>query len=514
MTACAAPQDRCTDEPQIPTEGSNQVVRNEGCPVREGNYINGRWVAPEEGITYDHRNPADLTQITGTWPRSTAPDVHSAIQAARKAFEGWRKATVYQRAEHLRKALSLMRERIDRIAAVITVENGKTLAESRAEIVSAIKEMDYQINEGIRLGGRIMPSEREGILAYGVRVPLGVVAVISPWNFPFNVPSRKITPALITGNTCILKPAGLTPGVGAEFVALFADADLPEGVLNFVTGCGTVLGPALVEDPAIKAVTFTGSTDVGVEIHRLAAKNLTRTQLEMGGKNPIVVLADADLDSAADATVLAAYACAGQWCTSTSRAVVEEAIHDEFVAMLLERVRKIQVGRGTAPDTTMGPVCGKAQLAGVLDYIRKGRDQGARLIVGGSQIQDGELANGCFIEPTIFTEVTSDMAIAQEEIFGPVLSVLRAADFDDAVDIANRVRFGLSSSVYTKDLHRALTFVERTEVGLTHVNIPTAFKEPQLSFGGVKLSGCGLPEAGDTGVEFFTEHKVAYIRYR
>ena len=482
--------------------------------MREGNYINGKWVASQEGIVYDHRNPADLTQITGTWPRSTAVDARSAIQAALKAFEGWRRATVYRRAECLRKALSLMRERIDRIAAVITAENGKTLAESRAEIVSAIKEMDYQINEGIRLGGRIMPSEREGVLAYGVRVPLGVVAVISPWNFPFNVPSRKITPALITGNTCILKPAGLTPGVGAEFVALFEDAGLPEGVLNFVTGCGDVLGPALVEDPAVKAVTFTGSTDVGVGIHRTAAKNLTRTQLEMGGKNPLVVLADADLDEAAEAAAVAAYACAGQWCTSTSRAIVEQSIHDEFVAMLLERVKKIKVGKGTVPDTTMGPVCGKGQLAGVLEYIQKGKDQGARLVVGGSQIKDDELAKGCFIEPTIFTDVTCDMAIAQEEIFGPVLSVIRATGLDDAVDIANHVRFGLSSSVYTKDIEKALTFVERTEVGLTHVNIPTAFKEPQLSFGGVKMSGCGLPEAGDTGVEFFTEHKVAYIRYR
>ncbi len=407
-----------------------------------------------------------------------------------------------------------MRERIDRIAGVITAENGKTLAESRAEIASAIKEMDYQINEGIRLGGQIMPSEREGVLAYGIRVPLGVVAVISPWNFPFNVPSRKITPALITGNTCVLKPAGLTPGVGAEFVALFEGAGLPNGVLNFVTGCGTVLGPALVEDPAVRAVTFTGSTEIGIGIHKAAANNLTRTQLEMGGKNPLVVLADADLERAVDAAVLAAYACAGQWCTSTSRVVVEERIHDDFVAMLLERVKEIKVGKGTAPDTTMGPVCGKGQLTGVLDYIQKGKDQGARLTIGGSQINDNELARGCFIEPTIFTEVTPDMTVAQEEIFGPVLSVIRAADFDQAVEIANHVQFGLSSSVYTKDLQKALTFVERTEVGLTHVNIPTAFKEPQLSFGGVKRSGCGLPEAGDTGVEFFTEHKVTYIKYR
>ncbi len=482
--------------------------------MRERNYIDGKWIASADGATYDHHNPADLTQVTGTWPKSTVGDAKSAIQAAGKAFESWRRLTVYQRAEYLRKALSLMRERIDRIAEVITAENGKTLTESGAEIASAIKEMDYQINEGIRLGGRIMPSEREGVLAYSIRVPLGVVAVISPWNFPFNVPSRKITPALITGNTCILKPAGLTPGVGAEFVTLFDDAGLPRGVLNFLTGSGAVIGQALVENPAIKAITFTGSTEVGMGIHKAAADNLTRTQLEMGGKNPLVILADADLEKAADAAVLAAYACAGQWCTSTSRAVVEEKVHDDFVALLLERVGKITVGKGTAPQTTMGPVCGKSQLTGILACIQKGKDQGAKLIVGGRQTKDNALGKGCFIEPTIFTDVTAEMMIAQEEIFGPVLSVIKATDFDQAVEIANGVTFGLSSSVYTNDLQKALTFVERTDVGLTHVNIPTAFKEPQLSFGGVKRSGCGLPEAGDTGVEFFTEHKVAYLKYR
>ncbi len=482
--------------------------------MRERNYINGLWTVSLEGATYDHHNPANLMEVTGTWPKSTLEDVQSAIEAAREAFEPWRRLTVYQRAEYLRTALSLMRQRVDRIAQVITTENGKTLAESKAEITSAIKEMDYQINEGVRLGGRIMPSEKDGIMAYSVRVPLGVVAVISPWNFPFNVPSRKITPALITGNTCVLKPAGLTPGVGAEFVSLFDDAGLPKGVLNCVMGSGAVIGQALVEDPAIKAITFTGSTDVGMGIHKAAANNMTRTQLEMGGKNPLVVLDDANLEQAADAAVLAAYACAGQWCTSTSRVIVQQTVHDDLVEMLLDRLAKIKVGPGMDSETTMGPVCGKSQLAGVLAYIEKGQEEGARLVAGGRQVDDGELAQGCFIEPTLFTEVTPDMIIAQEEIFGPVLSVVKTTGFDEAIEIANHVKFGLSSSIYTNDLRKALTFLERTDVGLTHVNIPTAFKEPQLSFGGVKRSGCGIPEAGDTGVECFTEHKVAYLKYR
>jgi len=352
------------------------------------------------------------------------------------------------------------------------------------------------------------------VMAYSMRRPLGVVAVISPWNFPFNVPCRKITPALMTGNTCIFKPANLTPGIGAEFVKLFDEAGLPPGVLNFITGSGAVIGDAIVGNPLIKAVTFTGSTEVGRSIHQKAAANFTRTQLEMGGKNPLVVLADADLQAAASSAALAAYACAGQWCTSTSRVVVEEKLHDDFVKLLLEKVKKIKVGKGTDSSTTMGPVCGKSQLEGILGGIEKGKAEGAKLIIGGNQIKTKDLTDGCFIEPTIFTEVTPDMFIAQEEIFGPVLSIIKAKDFEDAVKIANNVKFGLSSSIYTNDLQKALTFVERTDVGLTHVNIPTAVKEAQLSFGGVKLSGCGIPEAGHTGVEFFTEHKVAYIKYR
>jgi len=478
------------------------------------NFINSQWLDSSGGQKYEHRNPADMTEITGLWPKSTVADVDDAVEAAQKAFEQWKNLTVPKRAEYLRKALSLMTERIDSIAAVITAENGKTISESKAEINSAIKEMDYQINEGIRSGGKIMPSERDGVLAYSVRVPLGVVAVISPWNFPFNVPARKITPALITGNTCILKPANLTPGVGAEFVKLFDDAGLPAGVLNFLTGSGAVIGNALVKNKAVKAITFTGSTEVGKEIHKAAADNLTRTQLEMGGKNPIVVLADADIEKAADSAVLAAYACAGQWCTSTSRAIVEESIHDDFVKLVLEKVKKIKVGKGTDSSTTMGPVCGKSQLEGILSGIEKGKAEGAKLVIGGNQIKTRDLADGCFVEPTIFTDVTPDMFIAQEEIFGPVLSIIKAKDFEDAIRIANNVKYGLASSVYTNDLQKALTFVEQTDVGLTHVNIPTAVKEPQLSFGGVKLSGCGIPEAGHTGVEFFTEHKVAYIKYR
>jgi alpha-ketoglutaric semialdehyde dehydrogenase len=478
------------------------------------NYINGKWAASVSGAVYEHVDPADLTHVTGRWPKSTGDDVNHAITAAETALPLWSGLTAPQRGEYLKAALKLMCERVSQIAGIITLENGKTLKESAAEIQSAIKEMDFQINEGLRLGGEIMPVEQNGVFAYSLRRPLGVVAVISPWNFPFNVPCRKITPALMAGNTGVFKPATLTPGVGAEFVRLLDEAGLPPGVLNLVIGSGAVIGDALVSSKTIKAISFTGSTDVGMTIHRQAASNLTRTQLEMGGKNPLVVLADADLPAAADATILAAYACAGQWCASTSRAVVEKKVWGDFVEALLERMQRIVVGRGTDPNVTMGPVCGKRQLEGILQGIQRGLDEKARLVIGGKRLSGSGLAGGCFVEPTLFADVTPDMFLAQEEIFGPVLSVMAVEDFEQAVEVANQVKFGLSSSIFTRDLGKALTFVERTEVGLTHVNMPTAFKEPQLSFGGVKWSGSGLPEAGHSGVEFFTEHRVAYIKYR
>ncbi len=478
------------------------------------NFIDGKWVPSLEKESYPQRNPANFEQITGLWQKSGIGDVEYTIEAAQKAYKHWSILTVHKRAEYLKKALSLMRERVNRIAKVITAENGKTLAESRMEIYSAIKEMEFQISEGLYRLGEVMPSGQDGVLAYCTRRPLGVVAVIAPWNFPFNVPVRKCIPALIAGNTCIMKPAQLTPGTGAEFVRLFEDADLPAGVLNFITGSGAVAGNALVKSPSIKAISFTGSTEVGTNIHKVASENLTRTQLEMGGKNAMVILKDADLEKAAKAASEAAFVCSGQWCTATSRVVIEQPVLDDFLTLLIENVKKIVVGDGVRPDTGMGPVCGEAQLESILSGIEKGKSEGAKIVVGGGQLKDGDFQKGFFIEPTIFTNVTPDMYIAQEEIFGPVLSVIAVDDFEQAINIADNVRFGLSSSIFTNDLERAHKFIEQTDVGLTHVNISTAYKEPQLSFGGIKQSGFGIPEAGHTGIEFFTDHKAIYIKYK
>jgi aldehyde dehydrogenase (NAD+) len=478
------------------------------------NYIDGCWVEASNGKTFEQRNPANLEEVTGLWPASTKEDTLKALEAAQKAFPAWKSLTVYQRAEYLKKALLAMVRRQDEFAEVLTKENGKTLNESKSEIISAIKEMEYQINEGIRLGGETLPSANPGVFAYSTRQPLGVVSVICPWNFPFNVPGRKVTPALITGNTCVMKPASLTPQTGLKFLELFVEAGLPAGVLNFITGGGTSVGNEMISNPMVKAISFTGSTGVGTRIHETAAKILARTQLEMGGKNPVIVLEDCDLNEAVKATVSAAFACAGQWCTSTSRAIVQRSIAPKFKEAVLEMAKKYVIGNGMDPATTMGPVCGTDQLRSILKYIEIGKNDGAKLLCGGNQLKNNGLEKGCFIEPTIFADVNQQMVIAREEIFGPVLSIIEVDSFEEAIQVANNIEFGLASSIFTKDLSKAFRFLEQTDVGLTHVNLMTALKEPQLSFGGIKHSGVGLPEAGKTGVEFFTEHKVAYVKFK
>lgn len=478
------------------------------------NYIAGEWVTSNDGKTFQQENPANLKEVTGIWPALSKEQTTLAINAAEKAFAEWSRLSVYRRAEYLKKALQNMINNEDNIAKILTRENGKTIAESKTEIISAIKEMEFQINEGIRLCGDTLPSAREDVFCYSTYQPLGVVSIISPWNFPFNVPGRKITPALMAGNTVVFKPASLTPQTGLKFAELFIEAGLPGGVLNFVTGYGSTVGEMMVTDPRIKAISFTGSTQIGTRIHQKAAQTLARTQLEMGGKNPIVVLADCDLEEAASAAVTAAYACAGQWCTSTSRAIVEKSIAKDFIALVKEKTEKIKVGDGMNSQTQMGPVCGTSQLKTILNYIEIGKKEGANLLTGGYQLTDHDLKEGCFVAPTIFTDVTPDMKIAKEEIFGPVLSIMEVDDFAEAIQVANNVPYGLCSSVFTKNIEKAFQFIEKTEVGLTHVNLITALKEPQYTFGGIKESGIGIPEAGKTGIQFFTEHKVVYIKYK
>lgn len=482
--------------------------------IQGNNYINGQWAGSRDGRTFETRNPARLTETLGVFPLSTPEDTQAAVAAAQTAFESWRETSPQTRAKLLKRALERMIARREEIARILTLENGKTLRESLVEIDAAINEMDFQIAEGVRMYGETAPVSRAGILAFSVRCPLGVAAIISPWNFPFNVPVRKVVPALMTGNTCVFKPASLTPHTGMIFTELFVEAGLPPGVLNFVTGSGRMVGDVLVGDARVKAISFTGSTAVGMGIHRRAAERLARTQLELGGKNPAVVLEDADLEEAVNLSLNAAFACAGQWCTSTSRVIVVREIAAEFKRRALAKVQAMILGEGLDESTDMGPLCGPEQVQTVMGYIAKGLQEGATLLAGGQRVTGPGYDEGCFIAPTLFVDVRPEMTIAQEEIFGPVLSILEVGDFEEAVAVANGVRYGLASSIFTRDLNRALTFMERTEAGLTHVNMMTSLKEPQLTFGGVKESGFGIPEAGHTGIEFFTEHKVAYVRYR
>ena len=480
--------------------------------MTQQNYIDGNWVGAGDGSTFEQRNPANLDEVTGVWPKGTREDAIQAIEAAHEAFGDWAGIGVYKRAEYLTRAVEVLKSKTHEIAATLTRENGKTLAESQTEVSSAIREMEFQIAQGVSMCGEVAPSATDGVFAYSVRRPLGVASIISPWNFPFNVPGRKCTPALISGNTIVFKPATLTPGAGRAFVDIFVEAGLPSGVLNFVCGGGSTVGDEMITNPLVESVSFTGSTGVGKGIQQSVASTLIRTQLEMGGKNPAVILEDADLDKAADAVAIAAYACAGQWCTSTSRAIVVKEVAEAFTGKLLARVKAMRVGEGTG-DVDMGPVCGSDQLETIMGYIEIGQGEGAQLAAGGNRLTEDGMGQGCFVEPTVFTAVQPGMRIAQEEIFGPVLSVMEAGDFAEALEMANAVEFGLSSSIFTKDISRAFQFLDQTEVGLTHVNMMTAYREPQLSFGGVKNSGHGIPESGKTGIEFFTEHKVAFINY-
>jgi aldehyde dehydrogenase (NAD+) len=345
-------------------------------------------------------------------------------------------------------------------------------------------------------------------------VALGPVGIITPWNFPFNVPGRKCTPALMAGNTVVLKPASLTPRTGLLFAEILAESGLPDGVINCVTGGGSRVGNAIVEDARIRAISFTGSTAVGRLIQSAAATRLIPTQLELGGKNPAIVMPDADLDLAVAEILKGAFACSGQWCTSTSRVIVLEEIAEALTDRLVSAIDGLTVGDGFDDNSLMGPVCGSKQKSDILGYVERGRAEGARLRTGGTPLSGVQYDAGCYVAPTLFDQVTPEMMIARQEIFGPVLVVIAVRSFDEAVSVANDVAYGLSSSIFTRDLEAALTYMERSEVGLAHVNLMSALKEPQLPFGGVKDSGAGPPEAGSAGIEFFTEHKVCYVRYR
>ena len=481
--------------------------------LRHENLIGGEWRTSRRRALV--RNPADLREVLHDYPLATGDDVAEAVASASRAFGSWRRHPLHEKAAIFRRAADLIRANRDAIAQVVTSENGKLLSESLTEIDSAAMEVDFQVGEGERQLGSAGDCQKPGLFAFTRKEPLGVVSAIIPWNFPFNVPFRKLVPALMAGNVAILKPASQTPAVGELVVRILLEAGLPADVIQFVTGSGSELSQSLVALPEIRAVTFTGSTDVGRDIAKRAAANFTRTQLEMGGKNPMVVLGDADLDLAARDATVAAFSCAGQWCTATSRLIVQEEIADDLIDRILAGTSRIVLGNGTAPGVTMGPVCGEAQLRDIIGHIDRARaGEEGKFLAGGNRSDRQGLEHGCFVEPTIIDHVTAQAPIAKTEVFGPVLAVMRVDSYEDALQLANDVPYGLSSSIYTRDLDKALHFAEHSEVGLTHVNVHSAYKEPQHCFGGMKQSGFGLPEAGTSGIQFFQDEKAVYIRKR
>jgi alpha-ketoglutaric semialdehyde dehydrogenase len=474
------------------------------------NLINGQWVESESGATAKTLNPAHLGEEVSIYPLASRQDAVRAIEAAQEAFPRWAQTPAPQRGAILDKAAQIIDARLEDMARALTQEEGKTLAESRGEVGRARDIFKYFAGEGWRIGGSVLPGTVPQEMLFTRREPLGVVSIITPWNFPIAIPAWKMAPALIYGNTVVFKPAFQTPLIACLLVEALVEAGLPAGVLNFITGRGAEIGDEIVAHPAVKGISFTGSYKVGTGIYAKAIPNLTRVQLEMGGKNPLVVLKDADLNLAVKLSVMGGYGLTGQACTATSRVVVEESIADAFVDALAQAARSLKVGNGLEQGVQMGPAASQGQMETDLEYVEIGKQEGAKLVAGGSPVSD----QGFFLQPVLFDHVQPEMKIAQEEIFGPVIGVIRANGFDDAVEKANQISFGLSAGVVTRDLNRAMTFSERIQAGVVKVNEPTTGLALHVPFGGFKHSSANtFKEQGPAAVEFYTRTKTVYLGY-
>ena len=475
------------------------------------NYINGEWVGGS--TTFENRNPANTGEVVGAFAKGSAADIAAATDAAQEAFEAWSAMTGPARGNYLFKVAQILEDRLDQLGEEMTREEGKTLPEAKGETMRSINIFRYFGGEGSRIPGNLVPSERDRVFMYSVRKPIGVVGLVTPWNFPSAIPAWKLAPALVAGNTVVLKPASAAPLSGWRIAEACHEAGIPKGVVNFVAGSGSELGEALISARPLKAVSFTGSCDVGNWLHAKASERRLRIQLEMGGKNPTIVLADADLGAAVGNTVNAAFASTGQKCTATSRVIVEDGIYDEFLAALIEKTRALKVGNGLEAGVDIGPTIDQAQLDTNIRYVDIAKNEGAKLEVGGNRLTGDGYDKGYFFEPTIFTGVEENMRIAQEEVFGPVLAVMRARNFDHAIDVANNVAFGLSASIQTTNVSRIFEYVQKMEAGLLTVNLPSAGVEYQLPFGGTKDSSFGPKEQGPAALDFYTDHKTVYLKY-
>ncbi len=477
------------------------------------NFIDGEWVESSTGQTFENRNPADTRDVVGIFQRSGKADVDAAVDAAKRAFAKWRLVPAPRRAEILFRASEMLMDHKEEYSRDMTREMGKVIKETRGDTQEAIDCGYYTAGEGRRLFGPTVPSELPNKFAMAVRQPIGVCGMIAPWNFPMAIPSWKIFPALVSGNTCVIKPAEDTPLSTLNFVRTLSDAGVPKGVINIVSGYGPEAGMPLVEHKDVRAVSFTGSSEVGRLIGETAARSFKHCSLELGGKNPMIVMEDANLDLAIDGGLWGAFGTTGQRCTATSRIILHKSIYKQFVEKFIEKAKKIKVGNGLDESIEMGPAINEKQLKRDFSYIEIGKNEGAKLLSGGNRIEDGDLKYGFFLQPTVFGDVNPKMRIAQEEIFGPVVCMIPCDNLEHGIEIANDIGYGLSSSLYTRDVNRAFAAIRDLDAGITYVNAPTIGAEVHLPFGGVKATGNGHREGGIGAIDFYTEWKSIYIDY-
>ncbi|WP_078429825.1 aldehyde dehydrogenase family protein [Alkalihalobacterium alkalinitrilicum] len=475
------------------------------------NYINGEWVNSKSGKTYASINPANTEEVLGYFQSSTVDDVDQAVAAASEAFPAWAKTAVPTRGDVLFRLIQELEQERETLAEIITKEVGKSLREALGEVEKTIQAMKQFSGEATRLTGETIPSYDPDIFGYTVREPLGVVGLIAPYNFPLGIGIWKIAPAIVAGNTVVFKPASNTSLISIKIIELFEKSGVPKGVLNMVTGSGSVVGKAFGENPTLKAVSFTGSSDVGIALGKAVTARGGKMQAEMGGKNPSIVLEDADLDKVAASLVVSGFLDNGQRCTGTSRLIVLRSIAKPLTEKLVEKAKELKIGDGFAEGVDNGPVIDESQLNVYLHYVKTAIDEGGKLEFGGKRLTENGLDKGYFVAPTVFSNITEDMTIAKEEIFGPVIAVMEVDSYEEAIRVANNTEFGLSSSIYTKDLEKAFHFVRNIESGVTHVNVPSNYFENQYPFGGKKTSSIGPREQGSTALDFWTDHKTVYI---
>jgi len=496
--------DTVTSAPMLGSSTPTRVFKN---------FIDGEWVESRTGETFEDRNPADTRDVVGIFQKSGKEDVDAAIEAAKRAFAKWRLVPAPRRAEIVYRAAEMLLERKEEYSRDMTREMGKVLKETRGDTQEAIDTAYYMAGEGRRMFGPTTPSELPNKFAMAIRQPLGVCAMITPWNFPMAIPSWKLLPAIVCGNTCVIKPAQDTPISTFNLVRTLVDAGVPKGVINIVTGFGSKIGAPMMEHPDVRAISLTGSTEVGRIVGTTAAKSFKHCSLELGGKNPMIVLEDANLDLAIEGGLWGAFGTTGQRCTATSRIIVQKGVYSEFVHRLVERAKALKVGNGLDESIDMGPAINEGQLKTDLSYVEIGKDEGAKLLCGGNRLDHGDYQHGFFMEPTVFGDVDRKMRIAQEEIFGPVVSIIPCDDLEDAIAIANDIEYGLSSSLYTKDVNKAFSAMRDLYAGITYINAPTIGAEVHLPFGGVKATGNGHREGGIGAIDFYTEWKSVYVDY-